>query len=79
MRNSGLSLRRIAEHFEGNFSVISRLLRRKREDGNVEERPRSGTPRKTTIREHRTLSRSATRYPFVLLDGFVMTGTHLTE
>jgi len=64
MRNSGLSLRRIAENFEVNFSVISRLLKRHREDGTVEERPRSGRPRKTTIREDRTLSRSVTRYPF---------------
>lgn len=63
MRNSGLNLRRIAEHFDVNVSVISRLLTRHRESGTVDERERSGRPRKTTPREDRAIVRSAHRRP----------------
>ena len=47
MRNTGLSLHRIADQFGVSHSVISRLLKRHREARTVKERDRSGRPRKT--------------------------------
>ena len=63
MRNTGLSLHRIADQFGVSHSVISRLLKRHREARTVKERDRSGRPRKTP-RDDRTLSQSARRRPF---------------
>ncbi|VDI05676.1 Hypothetical predicted protein [Mytilus galloprovincialis] len=48
MRTTGLSLRRIAVHFGVSYSVISRLLKRHKESGTVDERERSDRPRKTS-------------------------------
>lgn len=64
MRNSGQSLRQIAQHFGIHFSIVSRLLKRHRDDGTIQERPRSGRPPKTSEREDRALVRVAKRQPF---------------
>lgn len=64
MNSAGLSNRRIAANFGVNNSVISRLLARHRHTGTVEDRPRSGRPRKTTPREDRYLNRQARLQPF---------------
>jgi transposase len=64
MRNTGLSLRRIADQFGVSHSVISRLLKRHREARIVKECDRSGRPRKTSPRDDRALSQSARRRPF---------------
>ena len=48
MKNAGMSNRQIAANFGVNNSVISRLVARHRQTGSIEDRPRSGRPRKTT-------------------------------
>ena len=65
MRNTGLSLRRIADQFGVSHSVISRLLKHHREARTVKERDRSGRPHKTSPRDDRALSQSARRRPFL--------------
>jgi len=64
MRNTGQSLRQIAEHFGINHSVVSRLLKRHREDGTVKEHQRSGRPSKTSDRQNRALTCPAMRQQF---------------
>ena len=56
MRTSSLSLRRITVQFEVEYSVISRLLKRHIDSETVDERDRSGRPRKTSARDDRALS-----------------------
>ena len=60
MLHAGMTARAVARHFNRHESTISRLRNRLRETGRVNDRPRSGRPRKTTPREDRhitTLSR----------------------
>ena len=64
MHNGGFRHRRVADHFRVNHSIIVRLLQRFRQTGNVTDRPRAGSPRKTTPREDRFISRRARQRPF---------------
>jgi hypothetical protein len=50
MHNSGLSHRRVADHFRVNHSIIVQLMQCFRQTGNVTDRPRVGRPRKTMQR-----------------------------
>ena len=56
MLTAGMSARDAARHFQRYKSTISRLLNRFEQTGNVADRPRSGRPRKTTLREDRFLT-----------------------
>ena len=56
MLTAGMSARDAARHFQRYKSIISRLLNRFKQTGNVADRPRSGRPRKTTLREDRFLT-----------------------
>ena len=51
-----------------HYSVINRLMDRFKATGTVEDRPRSGRPRKTTPKEDRLIARRARR------DNFTMAG-----
>jgi transposase len=53
--------RAVAGHFNVSQSVIARLWNWFQHTGNVAERPRSGRPRKTTVRQDRYLSDMAKR------------------
>ena len=53
MHNGGFRHRRVADHFRVNHSIIVRLMQRFRQTGNVTDRPRTGRPRNTTLREDR--------------------------
>ena len=55
-RAAGMSARDVARHFQNHESIISRLLNRFQQTGNVAHRPRSGRPRKTTPQEDRFLT-----------------------
>ena len=59
MLQAGQVQRAVAGHFNVSQSVISRLWNRFQHTGNVAERPRSGRPRKTTVRQDRYLSNMA--------------------
>jgi transposase len=61
---AGQVQRAVAGHFNVSQSVISRLWNRFQHTGNVAERPRSGRPRKTTVRQDRYLSNMAKRQRF---------------
>ena len=65
MLTSGMSARDVAQHFQRHESTISRLLNRFQQTGNVADRPRSGRPRKTTLREDRFLTTSSRRNRFL--------------
>lgn len=54
---SGHRASEISESLNINKSTISKFLKRWRERGNVENRPRKGRPRFVTVRGERTLSR----------------------
>ena len=64
MLQAGQVQRAVAGHFNVSQSVISRLWNRFQHTGNVEERPRSGRPRKTTVRQDRYLCNMAKRQRF---------------
>ena len=64
MSTAGMSTRTIGNNFNVNHTVIVRLLRRQRITGSVNDRPRSGRPRKTSIRSDRLLIRTARAHPF---------------
>jgi transposase len=64
MLQAGQVQRAVAGHFNVSQSVISRLWNRFQHTGNVAERPRSGHPRKTTVRQDRYLSNMAKRQRF---------------
>lgn len=64
MLQAGQVQRAVAGHFNVSQSVISRLWNRFQHTGNVAERPRSGRPRKTTVRQDRYLSNMAKRQRF---------------
>ena len=51
----GLSTRAIASIIAANQSTVSRILKRHRETGSVEKKPRCGRPRKSTPRDDRHL------------------------
>jgi hypothetical protein len=57
MYSSGLSHRRVADHFRISHSIIVRLIQRFRQTGNVTDRPRAGRPRKATPKNdfHQTI------------------------
>ena len=59
MLQAGKVQRAIAGHFNVSQSVISSLWNRFQHTGNVAERPRSGRPRKTTMRQDRYRSNMA--------------------
>ena len=65
MLTAGISARDVVRQFHGHESTISRLLNRFQPTGNVEDRPRSGRPRKTTPREDRFLTTSSRRNRFL--------------
>jgi len=64
MSQTGLSNRRVAQRVGVHHSVIDRLMDRFQATGTVEDRPRSGRPRKTTPREDRLIARRARRDNF---------------
>ena len=65
MLTAGMSARDVARHFQRNESTISSLLNRFHQTGNVADRPRSGTLRKTTPREDGFLTTSSRRSRFL--------------
>ena len=64
MLQAGQVQRAVAGQFNVSQSVISRLWNGFQHTGNVAERPRSGRPRKTTMRQDRYLSNMAKRQRF---------------
>ena len=62
---AGMSARDVARHFQRDESTIRRLLNRFQQTGNVADRPRSGRPRKTTLRKDRFLTTSSRRKRFL--------------
>jgi transposase len=81
MYSSGLSHRRVADHFRISHSIIVRLIQRFRQTGNVTDRPRAGRPRKATPREDRLISRRARQRPFSTagaLRGNLAFGDHIS-
>ena len=62
---AGMSARDIARHFQRHESTISRQLNRFQQSGKVANRPKSGRPRKTTLREDRFLTTSSRRNRFL--------------
>ena len=65
MLTAGISARDVARHFQRHESTISRLLNKFQQTANVGDRPRSGRPRKTTLREYRFLTTSSRRNRFL--------------
>ena len=65
MRTAAMSAKDVAWHFQRHESTISRLLNRFQQTGNVADRPRSGRPRKTTLRKNRFLTTSSQRNRFL--------------
>lgn len=63
MINAGQTQAEVAANFNVSPSVISRLLSRHAENGDVSERPRSGRPRVTGQAEDRYLTVAARREP----------------
>ena len=61
MLTADMSARDITRHFQRHESTISRLLNRFQQTGNVPNRPRSGRPRKSPLREDRFLTTSSRR------------------
>ncbi|XP_060063217.1 uncharacterized protein LOC132543715 [Ylistrum balloti] len=63
MHNTGMSCREIGRQLNITHTVISRLIRKHVATGNVQDRQRSGRPRKTTARDDRMLLRLARQEP----------------
>ena len=61
MLTADMLARDVDLHFQRHESTISRLLNRFQQTVNVADRPRSGRPRKTTLREDRFLTTSSRR------------------
>ena len=83
MHSSGLSHRRVGDHFRVNHSIIVRPMQRFRQTGNVTDCPRAGRPRKTTPRGDRLKSRRARQRqrPFSTADalrGNLALGGHIS-
>ena len=55
MVEAGVDQSAVARTFGVHRSTITRLVRRYRETGTVNDRPRSGRPRATTLRQDRTM------------------------
>uniref|UniRef100_UPI00358E7BB9 ribonuclease H2 subunit B isoform X1 n=1 Tax=Myxine glutinosa TaxID=7769 RepID=UPI00358E7BB9 len=64
MIESGMSRKAVARTFGYHHSVITRLVQKHQETDAVKDRPRSGRPRVTTVRQDRALLRLVRRYPF---------------
>ena len=64
MHNGSFSHIKVADHFRVNHSIIVRLIQSFRQTANVIDRPRADSPRKTTPREDRLISRQARQRPF---------------
>ena len=67
MNRTGMSCRAIAENLNINHYVVSRLLSKHAETGQVRGRPRWGRPKKTTGRDDRALLRLVRRATRTLL------------
>ena len=65
MLTAGKSARDVTRHFQLHQSTISRPLNRFQQTGNVADRPRSGRPRKSTLREDHFLTTSFRRNRFL--------------
>lgn len=65
MLQAGMPARDVARHFNRHESTISRLRSRFQVTGAVNDRPRSGRPRKTTLREDRFIVTSSRRNRFL--------------
>ena len=65
MLTAVMSARDVVWHFQCHKSTKSRLLNRFQQTGNVADRPRSGRPCKTTLREDRFLVTSSRRNRFL--------------
>ena len=65
MLTAGMSARDIVRHFQRHEWTISRLLNRLQQTGNVADRPKSGRPHKTMLREDRFLMISSRRNGFL--------------
>ena len=65
MSNAGLSGREISRRLGYSQSVICRLLNKFQQTNHVQDRARSGRPRKTSRREDGTLMRLVRRFPFL--------------
>jgi len=63
MHQTGMSCRAIGAQLNINHTVISRLIRKHTDFGEVKDARRSGRPRKTTDRDDRALVRQARRSP----------------
>ena len=75
MSQTGLSNRRVAQRVGVHRSVIDRLMHRFQVTGTVDDRSRSGRPRKTTPREDRLIARRARRDNFTTA-GRIRAGLH---
>lgn len=64
MRQGGMSLRQIATRVNVCHSVISRLLKKHRQTGEVKVAAGRGRPKKTDLRDDRRLLRMARQQPF---------------
>ena len=65
MSNAGLSGQEISRHLGYSQSVICRLLNKFQQKNHVQDRARSGRPRKTSRREDGALLRLVRRFPFL--------------
>jgi transposase len=76
---AGQVQRAVAGQFNVSQNVISRLWNGFQHTGNVAERPRSGRPRKTTMRQNPYLSNMAKRQRFQSAAGSILTFVQLQE
>ena len=65
MSNAGLSGQEISRHLGYSQSVICRLLNKFQQTNQLQDRARSGRPRKTSRREDGALLRLVRRFPFL--------------
>lgn len=63
MRESGMSIRNIAENLGISKKTVSLWLKRWEEEGNLNNRPRGRPPRKTTAEQDRLIVESAENNP----------------
>lgn len=63
MRETGMSIRNIAENLGISKSTVSLWLKRWEEEGNINNRPRGRPPRKTTAEQDRLIVESAENNP----------------
>ena len=77
MLTAGMTGREVAVHFGRSESRISRLWTKHRLTGTVIDRPRSGSPRKTTAREDRFIIMTSRRNRF-MTSGTIATRLRVT-